>query len=152
MPEDKQKKESAKEEKIVEVTPKEKTRFIEDLVFKGEARYGKELLQGKLKVMFKSMTTNEQLELEEMMPKVEGSAAYVMHVYSVRLVATTLIYYNDKDLREWPFEKKEAFIKELPGAVQDAIIATHNEFQEKLQAVTQGTELDKSFFDIPSTS
>jgi len=138
--------------KIIEVTQEEKDRLIEDLVFKGQATYGKDLLQGKLKVMFKSLRTEDQLELEQMMPSIDGSTAYVMHVYSLRLIAMAIIYYNDKDLREWPFEKKEAFLKTLPGVVQDSLIACYNEFQEKLQAVSRGSELDKSFFDIPSTS
>ncbi len=145
-------KKETKTEKIVDVTPEEKDRFIEDLVFKGQATYGKSVLNGKLKILFKSLRTGDQMEIERIMPTVDGSATYVMHVYSVKLVAVSLQHYNDTDMTEWHVDQKEKFIKELPNTIQDVLINTYNEFQDKLHAVSVGTELDKSFFEIPPTS
>jgi hypothetical protein len=142
------------QKKIVEVqvSQEEKKKFLEDLVFKGTTTYKKEFFDGKLVVEYRSLTGQDQLEIEAKLPTVKGSPAKVMHTYSIWLLSYSLIKYGDTDLTQLEREQRFDFIARKSNSLIDLLSAGHNEFHKKLQACISGEVVDEVFFETPSTS
>ena len=138
--------------KEVEVPKKEKEKFLEDLVFKGYTTYGKKIFDGKVEVLFKSLTAKEQLDIEDKIPSMKGSAAKVMHFYSLLLISYSLIKYGDTNLKDKSYEEKLEFVENLPSVVLDKLVFIYNEFIKKVQAVTNGEVIEEVFFETEPTS
>jgi len=141
------------DKKEIKVSVEEKTKFVEDLVFNGYTTTEHSLYDGKLKVIFKSLTVKQQLDLEKNLYSSKNmSAAAIMHTVSTRLLAQSIVQYGDKNLSDLSMEERISFISDLPSVVADKLIKFYNEFTLKLKAVIDGEVIDEVFFETESTS
>jgi hypothetical protein len=139
--------------KEIKVNAEEKAKFIEDLVFNGYTTAEHSLYDGKLKVIFKSLTVKQQLDLEKNLYSSKNmSAAAIMHTVSTSLLAQSIVQYGDKNLSDLSLEERISFISGLPSVVADKLIKFYNEFTLKLKAVIDGEVIDEVFFETESTS
>ena len=141
-----------KKEQVVELTAEEKTRFVEDLVFKGYAVYEKSFFDGKLTVKYKSITGEDQLDVESKLTSLSGSNAKLMHTYSILLLSKSILKINDDDLSSMSDGDKFELISKKSNTLIDLMVSGHNEFHKKLQACTKGEVIDEVFFEVTSTS
>jgi len=146
----KSKNEVKPKEEIIELTKEEKERFVEDLVLTGGTTYEKTVFNDKLKLKFRTLSGNEQLEIEQELTNPDSSTAYILHNYSLHLISYSLLTYGDKDISKMNAKERLEFVKALSNPMIDILIGTYNEFQKKIQACTKGEVLDEVFFTTPS--
>jgi hypothetical protein len=146
------KEENKKNKEIIEISKEEKEKFLEDLLFKGYTTYEKTILDGKLKIKFKSLSGQQQLEIDRQLSKTKVPAAEFLHNYSILLLTHTLIQYADINLEEKEFEERNKFISSKPALLIDLLTKTNREFHKKLEAILKGDTIEEVFFENPSTS
>ena len=135
------------------MTP-EQLALLDQLLSDGFATKTIQLLGGKAEITISSLQTGNQLEIESYMKNVEGSPAYVMHIYSVKLLAQVLkkYHYIGKDPAIFGgAEKAEEFIKTRPSTITDAMIAAHAEFEKELAQIAKSENLEENFSETPSS-
>ena len=92
--------------------------------------------------------------IEAYMKNVEGGPVFIMHIYSVKLLAQVLkkYHYIGKDPVVFSdVEKAEAFIKTRPSTITDAMIAAHAEFEKELAQIAKSEDLEENFSQAPSS-
>jgi len=137
---------------VIEVSKEEREKFLEDLVFKGCAFYEKTLLDGKLKIKLKTLSGEEQLEIDEKISDIEGTPAQVMHLYSILFLSYALVRYNDIDLEKLSKEERVSFLKSKPTAIIDKVSEELFEFNKKIKASVSGDKVEETFFETTPTS
>ncbi|MBC8437179.1 hypothetical protein H8D85_02530 [bacterium] len=107
------------------------------------------LLDGKIAAVLRNLSAKDQLSLERYMSAVEGSTAFILHTYSVRLLSRTLIEYNEKKIPSQ--EKALSVIDTLPGAVVDYLVKAQHSFEKETAKVFTGEDIKDTFFETAST-
>ncbi|MBC8409969.1 MAG: hypothetical protein H8E12_14790 [Rhodobacteraceae bacterium] len=123
--------------------------LAEQLFDKGYAETEETLLDGKVTARLRNISALRQLKLEEEMSKIEGSTAFILHTYSVKLLEMTLIEYKGKQLAGIADARK--LIETLPGAVVDYLIKKQSAFEKDVAKAFTGEEIEETFFETPST-
>lgn len=145
-------KENSKKEEIINVSTAERDKFLEELVFNGFATYEASILDGKVKVGYKSLSGSDQLALDGKVADLRSSPVEVMHTHTVWLLTYTLTSYGAKDLSSLSEEERFKFIKDKSSVIIDLLSDQHNIFHKKLQASIAGDIIDEVFLESPSTS
>jgi hypothetical protein len=127
--------------------------LLDQILVQGYATKTVPILGGKAEVTFNSMTAGDQLNVESYMKNIEGAPAFVVHTYSIKLLAEVLKQYHHighdpvifKDSKE-----AEAFIKGRPSTLVDAMIAAQGAFEKELGQLAKSETLEANFSPTPS--
>lgn len=130
----------------------EELALVEQLLMAGAATTQAKILGGKAEVQIASLTTGDQLGVEAEMRTVEGTPAFMVHTYSLKLVSHVLkaFTYNGKTQVFKTAADAYAFITSRPSAIVDAIIEEHTKFEKQLAALSKMENLAESFTETPS--
>jgi len=145
-------KDTNKKEEKIEVSIKERDKFLEELVFNDIATYASSILDGKVEVKFKSLSGDNQLSLDSKVGNIKASPVEVMHIHTIWLLTYTLTAFGPKDLSTLSEEERYNFIKAKSGVIIDLLSDEHNIFHKKLQASIAGDVIEEVFLESPSTS
>jgi hypothetical protein len=131
----------------------EQMTLLDQLLVQGYATKTIQILGGKAEVTFNSMTAGDQLNVESFMKNIEGAPAFVIHTYSIKLLAQVLKKYhhigNDPVIFNSAADA-ETFIKGRPSMVVDAIIAAQGAFEKELGMLAKAENLEQNFTQTPS--
>jgi len=133
----------------IKVSIKETERILDQIFADGFATIEFEIVPNKFKVVVRSLSAAQQLQIEEYMNSVEGSSAFVLHTYTIQVLMYTLLAYGDKKFED-PIEV-ETFINDQPSIILDKLIKIQNSFEQQLKHVLQFEKINDHFFEMPST-
>ena len=148
----KKSKANAKKETVeVTVSKMEKEAFLEGLVVNNKACKPVELLNGKLRIIFKTLTADEQLEVEKFIATLKTSATYTIHKYATFLLAQSIQEYNDDQIWQKELDERIKFVEGLPAAIIDKLMKEQQYFSRQVQAVIDPESVEEVFFEGAST-
>jgi len=136
----------------VEVSTKERDKFLEELVFNGFATYQTSILDGKINIELKSLSGDDQLSLDTKVADIDASPVKVMHSHTIWLLTFALTKFGDTNLTLMSEKEKFDFIKSKSSVIIDLISNEHNTFHKKLQASVVGEAIEEVFLESPPTS
>ena len=140
-----------KEAVEVTVSKMEREAFLEGLVVNNKACKPVELLGGKLRIIFKTLTADEQLEVEKYIATLKTSATYTIHKYATFLLAQSIQEYNDDQLWQKDLDERIKFVESLPAAIIDKLMKEQQYFSRQVQAVIDPESVEEVFFEGAST-
>lgn len=133
----------------IKVSLEETERILNQVFQDGFATIEFEVIPDKIKATLQSLSAAQQLQLEGYMNTVEGSAAFVLHTYTIQVLMYTMLSYGDKKF-ENPIEV-ENFLNSQPSIILDKLIKIQNSFEQQLKHVLQFEKINDHFFEMPST-
>lgn len=136
------------------MTP-EQIALAEQLLLEGVAKKSCKVLGGKAEIILSSLTTGDQLQVESEMRTVEGTPAFMVHTYSLKLVSQVLKAFtaNGKTFEFASASEAHSFVMSRPAAVVDAIIGEHTKFEKELSAISKMDNLLENFTEtLPAES
>ncbi len=140
--------EKAEPAREIMVSPEETERILDQLFEQGYATTTIEVVPNRASAVIRSLRADDQLELEEFMGSVSGSSAYVLHMYSKKLMVYTLDEYKDEKMTS---ETVESIIGKLTSSLLHKMVTAQNYFERQVRKATKVDEIDKYFFGTPST-
>lgn len=124
--------------------------ILEQLFDKGFAEKDITLAGGKLTAVVKNLSASQQMEIENTLSTLEGkSSAFVLHQYSLEILAKTLVKYQGKLVESETSAK--TLLGALPTAIVDSLIKEQNQFEKEILALINPDSVDKTFFETGST-
>jgi hypothetical protein len=105
--------------------------ILEQLIVNGVAEKDFELLEGKLKFTLKSLSGKEQLAIEAWMKDITGTPVFVVHSFTLRMLAFGLVSYKDTKFNGKNPQEKLEFIEGLDTSIIDLITENQKEFYEQ---------------------
>ena len=135
----------------VVVTKMEKEAFLEGLVVNNKATKPVSLLDDKLRIIFKTLTAEEQLEVEKYIATLKSSATYTIHKYATYLLSQSIQQYNDEQLWQRKLDERIKFVEALPAIIIDKLMKEQQYFSRQVQAVIDPESVEEVFFEGAST-
>jgi hypothetical protein len=137
----------------MKLTP-EQSKMLDELIVKGYTEKETTILDGNVIVVFRSLTTEDQLSVEREMKSIEGTPLFTVHSFSVKILSYVLRSYKAGSL---VFTNKnaaetEAFIKTRATVVTDALVTAHSEFEKELKEMTSVEVIKENFTQTPSSA
>ena len=129
----------------INVDPKEKAMILDQLFEGNEAIRVVDVLPGKVKATIANLNARDQLDIEAEMSATDGSNAYILHLYSLKLLSRTIREYNGKSFDNG--KECEAFLEKLPSMVLDKLVKEQNNFEKTIREVLKLETLDDHFFE-----
>jgi len=131
----------------------EQMTLLDQILVQGYAVKIIPILGGKAEVTFNSMTAGDQLNVESYMKNIDGAPAFVVHTYSIKLLAQVLkaYHYIGKDVTLFKdANEAETFIKGRPSTIVDAMISAQGAFEKELGLLARMENLEENFTPTPS--
>lgn len=110
--------------------------ILEQLILNGFAKKDFETFDGKLKYSLKTLNGGEQLEIEDSMADIKGTPAFIVHNFNLRMLAYSLISYQDKQFEKISPEKKFEFVKVLDTAILDSMSNNMKDFYQECKKLS----------------
>ena len=105
-------------------------------LFEGnEAKHSVDVLPGKVKAVISNLNAKDQLDIEAEMSATDGSNAYILHLYSLKLLSKTIIEYNGQSFEN--SKECERFLEKLPSMVLDKLVKLQNDFEKLIRETNQ---------------
>lgn len=123
--------------------------ILEQLILNGVAQKDFDLLDGKLKFSVKSLSGKEQIGIEKWMQDISGTPVYVIHNFTLRMLAFGLVSYQDTKFNDKNPQEKLEFIQDLDTSIIDLITESQKEFYEQCKKSLNPDALE-SLSEIPS--
>ena len=143
-------KEPAKDNVPDVVVAKEETEHILDQLFdSGFTTTSIDILPGKAIATLRNLSAKDQLDIEKKISKIDGSTAYILHHYSLELLAKTVVEYSD--CRFTTDIEAYEYLEKLPSIVLDKLVKAQNSFEHRIRKSLQIEETENHFFETPST-
>ena len=133
----------------VKVTDEQKNKILEELFTNGYTTIDFEVIPGKVSVTLKSLSAADQMTVERFMSDLQGSTTFILHAYTIEVLACTMLKYGDSEFKQVADAKQ--FLEKLPSIVLDKLIKIQNSFEQQLRSVLQFEEINNYFFETPST-
>lgn len=130
----------------------EQLALAEQLLINGVATKEVKILGGKAVILLSSLTTGDQIEVEFEMKGVDGTPAYMVHTYSIKLVSRVLksITFGENTTSFKDSQTAYEYIMSRSSAIVDAIISEHTKFEKELSQLSLSEDLVESFTETPS--
>ena len=126
--------------------------IINQIITKNYAEIPVTLAGGKITAKLRTLQVGDQLQIEDAIAGMkEKSQLFILHQYSMLLLARSLIEYNDQKFTPETHELTYAFIEKLPSPVIDILVKQREEFQQAVMKMLVPEELEKSFFPVNSS-
>ncbi len=116
--------------------------ILEQLILNGVAQKDFDLLKGKLKFTLKTLSGKEQLNIEKWMEDITGTPVFVVHNFTLRMLAYGLVSYKDTKFKDKSPEEKLSFIEELDTTIIDLITEHQKKFYEQCKKSLNPDELE----------
>ncbi len=116
--------------------------ILEQLVFDGTAKKDFKKFEGKLKFTLRTLTGGEQMDIESFMADVKGTPSFIVHTYSMQMLARCLVTYQDNNISEQSIENKVDYIKNFSTTILDMLIDTHADFQKECELLIKPEKLE----------
>jgi hypothetical protein len=126
------------------------TNLLEQLVFNDFATKDFEKAKGNLKFTLKTLSGEEQLELEKFMRDIKGTPKEIMHTYSLRLLCYALVKFQNKDFTKKSKEEIYSFLQKRNTNTLDLLLDSNKAFARECKALLNGEEFE-DFSQTPST-
>ena len=78
----------------IKVSSEESERILDQLFNAGSATIEFDVLPNKIKATLRNLNASDQIEIENYMNTVEGSAAFVLHTYTLQVLSYTTVKYG----------------------------------------------------------
>jgi endonuclease III-like uncharacterized protein len=117
-------------------------KILEQLILNGVAQKDFDLLESKLKFTIKSLSGKEQLSIEKWMQDVSGTPVFVVHNFTLRMLAYGLVSYQDNKFIDKSPEEKLKFVEELDTTIIDLITESQKDFYEQCKKSLNPDELE----------
>jgi len=130
----------------------ETARILEEIFDKGFATKEVEVIEGKLKAVISTLAAKDQLEIEEFMnrDKIKNNpAAYVIHLYSIKLLSKTIVSYGDKKFKD--ANEAYDFLGGLANAIVDKLVKAQNALEKDVRKALNSETIDENF-SVPGSS
>jgi hypothetical protein len=121
--------------------------ILEQLILNGVAQKDLDLLKGKLKFTLKTLSGKEQLIIEKWMQDVTGTPVFVVHNFTLRMLAYGLVSYQDNKFKDKSPEEKLEFIENLDTTIIDLIAESQKDFYKQCKDSVNPEELE----NLPET-
>ncbi|KYK22759.1 hypothetical protein AYK24_00595 [Thermoplasmatales archaeon SG8-52-4] len=116
--------------------------ILEQLILNGFATKDFDLLDGKIKFSLKTLAGKEQMAIEKWMENINGTPMYVVHNFSLRMLAYGLLSYQDNKFEKKSPEEKLEFIENLDTTILDLMVNTQKKFYEEAKNTINPDELE----------
>ena len=116
--------------------------LLEQLILNGVAQKDFDLLESKLKFTVKSLSGKEQLNIEKWMEDVKGTPVFVVHNFTLRMLAFGLVSYQDNKFKDKSPEEKLGFIENLDTTIIDLLAETQKDFYKQCKDSVNPKELE----------
>ena len=129
-----------------------KENIINQIITNNYASTTIEYGDGKIKATLRTLPVGDQLAIEEAMGDLKDkSQLYILHKYSLLILARSLLEYNGKKFNVSTPKETYEFIETLPTVIVDILTKYRENFQtEVLKIITPG-ELENYFFPVSSS-
>lgn len=117
-------------------------KILEQLILNGVAQKDFDLLESKLRFTIKSLSGKEQLSIEKWMQDVTGTPVFVVHNFTLRMLAYGLVSYQDNKFIDKSPEEKLKFVEELDTTIIDLITESQKDFYEQCKKSLNPDELE----------
>jgi hypothetical protein len=127
--------------------------YLDQLVDFGYAEKTTKILNDKVTMKLRSLGAEDQLLLESIMTGVQGSAAYVVHTYTIQLLSYVLKEYSTAKKAEVfkTSEEAKTFMKTQASVIIDAILSEYNKFVNEIKTQVTPENIDANFSTTPPT-
>jgi hypothetical protein len=116
--------------------------ILEQLIINGVAKKDFSLLEDKLKFTLKTLSGKEQLNIEEWMQDIKGTPVFVVHSFTLRMLAYGLVSYQDNKFKDKSPAERLEFIEKLDTTILDLITESQKEFYESCKKLLNPDELE----------
>jgi len=110
-----------------------------------EATEDFDVLPGKVSATISNLNAKDQLDIESEMSATDGSNAYILHLYSLKLLSKTLKAYNGQKFTT--SKECEHFLEKLPSMVLDKLVKIQNGFEKQIRKALDLESIEDTFFD-----
>lgn len=131
----------------------ETTRILEEIFDKGYATKTIDIIEGKIKATISTLSAKDQLEIEEYMNKdrvKNNPAAYVVHLYSLKLLSKTLKSYGNKTFAN--SDEAYEFLGNLVGSIVDKLTKAQNALEKDVRKALNSETIEENFSNPGSSS
>ena len=132
-----------------------KAMAVEDLLMHGEVKQTVHIIPGKLAVVFRSASVDEDMEVKRMMFGVQGTDLYISNRYSMMQLTTSLYSIvtpsgedilpshldSDKNFNEDLFNKKFAHVKKWPTQFAQDLVNNYIWFDDRVKKLFVAEDL-----------
>lgn len=126
----------------------DKENILEQIFDSGFASTEIELIPGKLKAKFKTLTGEDLLALSNHMNDVKGSQMLVLQQYSVYKLTFALTQYKSQDLTKLIFEERYSIVSALSSSIIDKLLQEHTKFEKFVNECLKLEEIEDHFFGM----
>ncbi len=116
--------------------------LLEQLILNGVAQKDFDLLEGKLKFTLKTLNGKEQLNIEKWMQDVTGTPVFVVHNFTLRMLAYGLVSYQDTKFKDKSPEEKLESIENLDTTIIDLLAEAQKDFYKQCKDSVNPEELE----------
>lgn len=131
-----------------------KSKNVEDILMQlfedGYATTIVDLVPGKVEVVIKNLSVNDQLDIEKEMETIKGSGAYIIHIYGMKLLSATMLKYGKIEFKTR--EEATSFFEKsnISSILVDKLVKAQNVFEKEVRKALNMDDIDKVFFDRAS--
>jgi hypothetical protein len=116
--------------------------ILEQLILNGVAQEDFDLLESKLKFTLKTLSGKEQLNIEKWMQDITGTPVFIVHNFTLRMLAYGLVSYQDTKFKGKSPEEKLEFIENLDTTIIDLLAETQKDFFKRCKDSVNPEELE----------
>lgn len=141
-----------KVEKVVRLSEEQKNKILIELFEGGVTEIDIYVIPGKKSVTLKNITTEDQLNLDDFLSKLEGTTSQVLHKYTIELLKAAVVSVNTGDAKQFftKPEQVETFLKKLPPIAVDKLGKAQHGFERQIRTALEYETVDEYFFEDPS--
>ena len=115
--------------------------LLEQLIFDGTATKEFKLFKGKLAFELKTLTGGDQLSIEKDLNDVEGTPAFIMHGYSIKMLGASLVSYGKDSFKDKNIDEKVEFLLTLSTPILDGMVDMHSKFLKECKELINVEEI-----------
>lgn len=112
-----------------------------------------EAIPNKLKVTMKTLTAQEQMDVDDAMSGVKGNQAKVLRVYALEVLGYAILKWNGSTMPD-PETTKDK-LKAMPGAITEKLVREQRDFEREVSGALGLEQVERNFSqraDQPSES
>jgi len=104
----------------------------------------------KLKIVIKSLTGKDYLEIDPVLALSKGTKLYVLQKYGIAKLSRALLTYNGKSFKT--VEAAQEHLENLPALIIDKLLKEHAAFEKEISEALNPVVIEESFFAVPGSA
>ena len=128
--------------------------LLDQLILKGYVERTITLFDKAVSVTFRTLSAEQQLQVEMDMKGTEGTALYNLHQYSMKILAHALrsFCYKKQITTFATAAEAEQFLGTKPGSLVDELIREQGKLEKSVNTLIMGEQTVENFLQTPSVS